>query len=448
MDIRIDVRRAEDIQMINNNLKHYENTIVSGYFIRIFLKRCWGYASSTQMNKDAVMQMTEKAFKMAKSALRFRSEKKFIREKSYTDSYVTPFRVDPFTVSPDEKKAVLSDIYKNLCDFRLKLIFSNMYAEKQKKVFASTEGSRIDQEILWCGVGVVGFLDIAGIPYHRSFPATFGGFPGSFQTGGYETIEELDLAENVSQIGHDLTALKSAHRVPSGRTKVLLEGSLVALLLHETFGHQFDADTACEPHAVEGQIGSDQITILADATAPRGLGTYGYDDEGVPAKRLLLLDKGQRVGTLVSRGITPLEGVLESSGVARAACWSDLPLIRMSNLILEKGDQTTEELISDIHQGVFLIGNKNMVIEKDKSRFDVEAEYGYRIEGGELKTLIRRPVISIKTTEFWLNCTAVSKDHWHMWGLRNCAKGSPPQLMHIGHGVAPCSFDNVCLQRW
>jgi TldD protein len=442
MDIRIVDRNIEEIHLINERLKTYQNNMQAGYLIRVLLNGSWGYASSTQMDKQHVMKMVEKAFKMARSIIRG-DKGKYIEEKGYIDSYETSYVIDPFSVPPHEKKELLLDVYKTLRDFHLNMVFSYMHNEKFKKVFSSTEGSLIYQKILWCGTGIVGFKDYNSISFQRSYPATFGGFPGSFQTGGYEIIQELDLLEKVTQIGDDLTAMESARRVHPGKTHVILDGALAAIVIHETFGHQFDSDAQSDLLEIGKKVTNAKVTLAADATIPGGLGTYGYDDEGVPAKQIPLVEKGTVVGRLVSRQTAPLFSISESSGVVRAEKWSDVPLIRMSNLLLGKGDWLRDEAISDIRDGFYFLGNKRIDKKKGKNMIHVEAEYGYQIKNGEVTTPVKHPRISMDIQEFWSKCTAVCRDHWHLWGLRNCGKGSPIQFMHIGHGASPCAFSDV-----
>jgi TldD protein len=191
------------------------------------------------------------------------------------------------------------------------------------------------------------------------------------------------------------------------------------------------------------RYGSEEVTIVADATSPRGLGTFGWDDEGVPAQRTVLVDRGLFSGYMSSRETAAVFD-RESSGTMRADGWSRLPLIRMTNVNLEPGSSSLEEMIATTDHGVYLETNRSWSIDDRRLNFQFGCQNGWEIRDGRRVRLVRNPLYRGITPEFWGSCDAVAdQDEWRMWGVVNCGKGEPMQSMHVGHGAAPCRFRNV-----
>ncbi|MDI3494660.1 MAG: TldD protein, partial [Pseudothermotoga sp.] len=192
------------------------------------------------------------------------------------------------------------------------------------------------------------------------------------------------------------------------------------------------------------RYGSDYVTITADATIPGGLGSFGYDDEGVEAQKSYIVKNGLFVGYLMDRQ-TAAEIGLRSNGAARADSWSHLPIIRMTNINLMPGKYTLKELISGIDYGFLLDTNKSWSIDDLRLNFQFATEIAYEIKSGKLTgRIFKNPVYYDITPQFWNKCDGVAnEDFWHVWGVPNCGKGQPMQVMHVGHGTSPARFRKI-----
>jgi len=191
------------------------------------------------------------------------------------------------------------------------------------------------------------------------------------------------------------------------------------------------------------KYGSDIVNITADATTPGGLGTFGFDDEGVKAQRTPIVKNGRFVGYLTSRETAPVIGQ-RSNGAMRADGWNRLPIIRMTNINLEPGTWKLDNLIADTPRGIFFDLNKSWSIDDKRLNFQFGAECAWEIKKGKLGRMLKNPVYTGITPEFWNSCDAVCDDkHWHVWGIPNCGKGEPMQSAHVAHGTSPARFQNV-----
>jgi TldD protein len=191
------------------------------------------------------------------------------------------------------------------------------------------------------------------------------------------------------------------------------------------------------------RYGSPAMSVTADATTPGGLGTFAYDDEGVGAQRTPLVAEGVLAGFLTSRETAAGVGA-GSGGAMRADGWGSMPLIRMTNVHLEPGQGTLDELVADTPDGLLLSVNRSWSIDDRRVNFQFGVEAAWEIRGGRLGRLYRNATYDGRTTEFWGSLDAVcGPEAWVVWGVPNCGKGQPLQNARVGHGAAPARFRNV-----
>jgi TldD protein len=239
-------------------------------------------------------------------------------------------------------------------------------------------------------------------------------------------------------------------------TSVILDGSQLALQVHESCGHPTELDRALGYEASYAgtsfltlekrgsfRYGSPLVNIYADATIPGALGSFGFDDEGVPAQRSALIQNGIFVGYLTSRETASTLGE-RSNGTMRADGWNRIPIIRMTNINLEPGDWELDDLIADTDDGIYMAVNKSWSIDDKRLNFQFGTQLAYEIKQGKLGRMLKNATYTGITPDFWGSCDAIcSARHWRIWGLPNCGKGQPSQSAHVAHGAAPARFRNV-----
>jgi TldD protein len=284
----------------------------------------------------------------------------------------------------------------------------------------------------------------------RSYPSSFG---GDFATSGYEFFESLALTDHAKEVGHQLLKLFDAEKCPSGETDLILCGDQLALQIHESCGHPTELDRALGTEADYAgtsfltpdklgkfRYGSKNMNIVADATAASGLGTFGYDDEGTPAKKVYLIEEGLFVGYQSSRETAAELSLKESSGGMRADSPLALPIIRMTNVNLLPGDYKAKEIVEDTRGGIMVMTNRSWSMDDRRINFQFGTEIGWRIKNGSREAMVKNPTYMGVTPQFWGSCDAVSKNDWKLWGTPNCGKGVPAQAMYVGHGCGTARF--------
>jgi TldD protein len=337
---------------------------------------------------------------------------------------------------------------------------AHLSSRHEQNRFVSSEGSNLQQTFFETGGGV---------------SATAVGQDGAFQRrsfanhaqAGYEYLEELALPTQAERCAQEAEALVAAPACPSGPRTVILGSSMLALQVHESCGHPIELDRVLGTEASFAgtsfmtleelgvlQYGSPVVNITADATLPCGLGTFGWDDEGTPAERVPIIDRGRFANYLTSRETAwwlannhraaQLPPLPFSNGTMRADGWGRIPLIRMTNISLEPGDWDLDELIASTEDGLYLDTPKSWSLDDKRLNFHFGTEVAYEIKGGKLGRLLRDASYTDRTPRFWGSCDAVcSAAHWQLWGLPSCAKGEPVQIAHVAHGAAPARFRGV-----
>ncbi len=454
-DIRVVHRRIEEIGIKNGKVEAFTQDEDSGFGIRVLYQGVWGFASSFKLTKTEMEKIFGQALHIAKATIKGGGKRViFPLSPPRVDQYRTPLSIHPLHVPSEEKLNLLftsEEILRK--NGRIKIAEAFMGSYHTEKIFASTEGSYIEQEIVECGAGISATAIQEGEVQVRSYPNSF---RGNFSTAGYEWIQSLGLSSHAERIAEEAVQLLSAKPCPSKKTTLILDGSQLALQIHESIGHPIELDrilgteasyagtSFIRPEMVGSfKYGSEVVHVVADATYPGGLGTFGYDDEGIPAQRVPIISHGMLVGLLTSRETAPVLGK-ESNGTMRADGWNRIPLIRMTNINLEPGEWTLDDMISDTEEGVFLSTNRSWSIDDKRINFQFGTEIGWEIKNGKVGEMIKNPTYTGITPQFWNSCDAIAnQDHWQMWGTPNCGKGEPGQVAHVGHGAAPARFRNV-----
>ena len=456
-DCRVVERTIQSVTVKNGRVNNVGQSEDGGCGVRVLVDGAWGFAGTQRTDTAALEECVRLAVRIARASARTAvAPVQLAPAAAVTATYATPVRIDPFAVSLGDKIALLLAADAALDVPGVTTRQGSLAAIRRHQLFASSEGSRIVQTITETGGGLDATATGEGEVQTRSFPNSFG---RQQLTAGWEAVEEMDLAGSAPRVAEEAVALLTADLCPAGTMTLILDATQAALQVHESCGHPTELDRVLGYEAAYAgtsflmpemrgsfRYGSDAVTISADATSPRGLGTFGYDDEGVPAQRTVLIDRGIFSGYLSSRETASQLG-LASGGTVRAESWNRLPMIRMTNINLEPGESSLEEMIATTERGVYLETNRSWSIDDRRLNFQFGTQLGWEIRGGRRVRMVRNPLYSGSTPVFWGSCDAVAgPDEWRMYGVVNCGKGQPSQVMHVGHGAAPCRFRNVAVR--
>jgi len=455
-DVRIIETRSQSLGTKNEKVSRIHSDEDLGFGVRVIADGSWGFASSSRLEKAEVEGVASEAVAIGRASATVQRETvRLAAEDAYEDVWETPHEEDPFAVPLGEKMDLLLKINAELRKVKsIAVAIGWMDFEWERQLFASTEGSVIQQNLLTSAAGYMTRAVGGGDQQRRSFPSSH---RGQVMGRGYELVRELPLLENAARIAEEADALLTAPQCPQGTKELILGGDQLALQIHESCGHPSELDRVLGTEANYAgtsfitpeklgklKYGSDIVNLVADSTTPQGLATIGYDDEGVKAQKWHLVRDGVFVGYLTSRETAPVVGEERSRGAMRAMGWRRLPIIRMTNISLMPGEWTLEALIEDTKDGILMDHNRSWSIDQQRVNFQFGTEIGWEIKNGKRARMVKNPTYEGITPEFWNSCDAIcDEDHFVLWGVPNCGKGEPSQTARMSHGAAPTRFRNV-----
>ena len=457
-DIRVTTTSEQHVRVRNGEVDTLASTVDRAAGVRVLVGNGWGFAATSDVSEASIRAAARRALEVAAASHIATTETVVLSDvDAYVASWASEYAVDPWSIALDRKLDLLFGATEPMrSDARIHQVSGELSAYRQEKAFASTVGSFIEQTTTEVGGGIEALAIDDGEFQRRTYPNPFG---GDYQAGGWEIVEALDLAGNAPRMRDEALALLAAPKAPAGRFDLIVGSSQLALQVHESCGHPTELDRAMgleislaggsflQPSMLgEFRYGSELVNIVADATVPGAIGSFAYDDDGVPAQRFHLIENGMFVGYLTGRDTAPAIG-RRSNGTVRAETAARIPIIRMTNINLEPGTATLDALIADTKRGIFVDTNKSWSIDDLRLNFQFGCEVAYEIENGRLGRMLKNPVYTGTTPEFWRSCDAVGdRSTWRIWGLPNCGKGDPMQTMRVAHGAPAARFRGIEMQ--
>ncbi|HEU0141979.1 MAG TPA: TldD/PmbA family protein [Bryobacteraceae bacterium] len=457
-DVRLIEDRNRRLSTKNGTAGDVSSSESAGIGIRVIASGCWGFAATDDLTKDGIRRAAALAVEIAQaSALARRHELALAPEEAYRADWVSPCAIDPFAVRIEDQLQLLMAVDGTLRQTPgVTLAETSMDFTRRRQVFASSAGSIIDQTRTTTGAGFTVYSFKENEIQKRSYPNSFG---GQYQLKGYELVDELKLIENAPRIAEEAVALHSADQCPEGVFDLILDSSQLALQIHESIGHPIELDRVLGSEANYAgmsfltldqlgtlQYGSGIVNVVCDARLEHGpgLGTFAFDDEGVPAQRVDVIRNGLFTGYMTSRETAAAAGDARSNGTMRADGWTRIPLIRMTNVSLLPGEQSLEQVFGEVERAIYMETNRSWSIDDKRYNFQFGCEIAWEIRNGKRVRMLKNPSYSGISTEFWNSCAAIAgREHWTLWGVPNCGKGQPEQVMGTGHGASPARFSAV-----
>jgi TldD protein len=457
-DVRVLESRERDLSTKNGKPGHVSSAESAGLGIRVLADGCWGFSATDDLSNGGIESTARLAVSIARaSALAKKKDVVLAPEDKYEVTWASPCRIDPFSVGVNDQLSLLLAVDQDLRrNPGVTLAQTSMVFHRVRQVFVSTLGSVIDQTRTSSGMGFEALSFREDEIQKRSYPNSFG---GQHQLKGYELIQELAPLEHAARVADEAVALHSADQCPEGRFDLILDGSQLGLQVHESIGHPIELDRVLGSEANYAgmsfltldklnqlRYGSEIVNAVCDARLEHGpgLGTFAFDDEGVPAQCADIIRDGKFVGYMTSRETAPAIGQQRSNGTMRATGWSRLPLIRMTNVSLVPGEQSLAEVLGGVSRAIYMETNRSWSIDDKRYNFQFGCEVAWELRDGERVRMLKNPTYSGITTEFWNSCAAIAnRDHWILWGVPNCGKGQPEQVIGTGHGASPARFHDI-----
>jgi TldD protein len=453
-DLRYEIIHDENLSYSDGKPDPIESSYSAGWAVRLLLNGAWGFASSDDPSLS-IEQLVARAIDVAQASARaMKAPVELASVEIDKGEFVSAYKIDPFQVPLSDKIAFLADLDQSMAAFET-LNSRSCFASFRKieKWFFSSGEADLHQTIIQSGAG----LSLGQVKSHReraerSYPRP----SGQYEVKGYELLDELNMKAQLPRLVEEVGQLLTASPCPEKTTNLVLAGDILSLVIHESIGHPLELDRVfgsernfsgisfATPENLDSlQYASSIVNVVDDPTVPHGLGSFGWDDEGVKSGRHYLIQNGILKDYLSSRE-TALRIGHKSTGAMRAEGWQNLPLVRMCNTILEPGDKTFDQLIGEVDDGVYMATPTSWSIDDLRKNFKFGCQIGWEIKGGKLAGVVKDPTFSGCTTQFWNNCEAIGDaSQYELRGTPNCGKGQPGQNARTAEGASPARFADI-----
>ena len=460
-DVRFCSYRRQNLYARDRSLSQLSDNVSSGFGVRVLLDGAWGFAASHSKTPAEVARIVALAVEIAKgSRLTQKEPVRLVPVEKYVDTYITPIAIDPFSVPVADKAELLLTINEKLLAHGaqgVKKASSFLQSSREDEVFASTEGSLIEQTIYRSYPGFGCTAIAGGDAQSRSYERP----PMNI---GYEHINPDDLLSQVERVAAEAIEKVSAPTVPAGICKsLILMPTNLYLTIHESVGHPteldrvygYESNLAGTSFATTDKLNKLQyaapwVNFKCDRTQPGGRGTMGYDDEGVKSQDWYVVKDGILVDYLTDRETAYRLGRASSNGSAYADSWSSVPMVRIPNLGLGPGPDggshtaTLAQMIADTEDGILIDGIGSYSIDQQRRNFQFGGDAFWKVEKGKVVGMLKDVTYQAMTTDFWNQIDAIGPASEQVQcGTNMCGKGEPMQVAQMSHACVPVRVRDI-----
>lgn len=443
-EARLHTDLRESIIFKNNVLEAFTFEESRGVGIRVLVDGSLGFASTNRLRKDDIKKALKQAFKAAKSTSKLVKHKISMGKGELgNEKVIVKPRVSFTSVDPEARTSLIKEtdeeIISSASTFDVKVPARIMTLDTwiTEKLVKTSDGASI-----YSVTPRIAFFALITL-FHPQ-----GGLLQRYinlgETGGWEACERW----NLPRILHEETSalarvLIEAKKSPAGEMDVILGPEIVGIVSHESCGHPCEADRILGREAAQAgetflksdsiglRVGSKYVNVADDPTIKGSFGFYLYDDEGVKARRRILIKEGVINEFLHNRETASIFGVM-SNGASRAVAYNREPIIRMSNTFFLPGDYSKDELFEDVKEGIYVKSFMEWNIDDRRFNQRYVGLEAYKIENGEIKNPVRAPVLEMTTIGLWSAVDAASKDL--EFQAAYCGKGDPMQGIPVWTG--------------
>ncbi len=455
-DTRINRYRNETIVTRERQVQNVARSYSFGFGVRVLYKGAWGFAASPIVTPQEAARVARQAVEIARANAQFQpSPVKLAPVEKVVTTWRNACEKDPFDAPLDDKIQFLMKLNERALSVKgVRFVNSALYLVNEQKYFASTDGSRIDQNIVrtW-PVFTVTAVDQAKGDFQTRDSLS------SAQSIGLEYLSNYPWLDEAEAAGNEAVEKLKARPISSGQRDLVLAPSHLFLTIHESVGHSTELDRALGWEADYAgtsfltpdktgkfQFGSKLINFYADRNEPHGLATVGYDDEGVPGQRWHLIKDGVFVDWQTTRELAPMIGRKTSYGCLHADNWASPAFPRMPNVSLETAKQniSIDDLIADTKDGVLMFGRGTYSIDQQRYNFQFGSQTCYEIKNGKRGAMLRDVVYQSRTPDFWNACDGLGgQSTFELGGTFSDGKGRPGQINAVSHGCPAARFRQI-----
>ena len=455
-DIRIVRHRRESVGTREDKVERVSSSEEYGLGVRVIAGGAWGFSATPIVTAAEGERVAKLAVDIAKANAPLLARPVTLAPvPANVDVWQTALTKDPFKIALEDKAELLLAINREAMKVPgVKFATASYSGTAEWKLFASTDGAYIEQELVRVGPG---FAVTAVDDKHGEFESV--AHTIAPRQAGWEYVESAPLVADARHVAEQAVEKLKAPSVDPGKRDLILDPTNLWLTIHESIGHSTELDRALGYEANFAgtsfatpdklgklQIGAPILTFYADKTTPGGLATCGYDDDGVATQRWNLVDRGKFVGYQTTREQAGWINEKASRGTSYADSYASFPFQRMPNVSLQPHDKerSLDDIVAATDDGVLVVGQGSWSIDHQRLNFQFGGQTFWEIKKGKRTKMLRDVAYQANTIEFWTSCDLIGGPaSWAMGGSMSDGKGEPTQNNPVSHGCPPVRIKKV-----
>jgi TldD protein len=454
-DVRIHQRRFEGVTAREDHVVGVSSSESYGIGVRVIADGAWGFASSGGASEEDARDAAKRATMLAKANAGKRKRPiELVPAPAVKGKWTTAMEIDPFSVPLADKAALVLSFWPEAKQVNgVAFCVASYEAADEWKLYASSDGSLIEQRIVRVGAG----YELTAIDGKGDFVTRSHELPP--MQAGWEYLVGSTLQKDARKMGEDVVSKLKAARVRPGPRDVILAPSNLWLTIHESIGHPteldrvlgYEANLAGTSFAKPSDLGklkyaSPIVTVYADKTTPGGLATCGWDDDGVKTTKWNLIEKGTLVSFQTTRDQAAWIGEKESRGTSYAQDHRSVAFQRMPNVSLAPQEEPIglKEIIAATDDAILITGAGSWSIDHQRYNFQFGGQMFYEVKKGKIERTLRDVAYQSSSVEFWNACDMIGgQGSWELHGTMHDGKGEPGQSNAVSHGCPPARFRKI-----
>jgi TldD protein len=462
-DARIELIRNQSVFTREDRVQGINESSSLGMGVRAFYDGSWGFAATQDLTLDAAAGAAASAAAIAKANAKVeRAPVRLAPVESYGDvTWSSDYEIDPWDVPIEDKAEMFLELNKvAMAAPNVRFASSGLLSVKVDKTTATSDGTISAQRI----VRLSPSMNITAVSSDRTDFQTRGAVVDP-SASGYEYVTAHMTAENAERWAAEAAEKLTAVSVESGTWDLVTHPSNLWLTIHESIGHPTELDRAlgyeanyagtsflAPPEKVIGKTryGPDHMQIEAERTSSGGMASIGWDDEGVPADRWMIVEDGMFVDYQTTREqvdwISDLTGIKHSHGCSFADSWSSIQFQRMPNMNLLPAEQDIghDDVIAATDHGIYVESRGSYSIDQQRYNFQFGGQVFWEIKGGKKTRMLKDVAYQANTLDFWNSLDVIGgPSTYYVGGSFYDGKGQPGQVNAVSHGCPTSLFRDV-----
>ena len=409
-----------NISMIASKVDSVKDTIIAGAAVRVYKGLRSVMASTVDTSESGLLACAEKAAE----ALGQGSAQMDIVLKERIFGDIHPVKICPVSASNKEKVAILKDGYFAAREYDdcITQVSGNLLDVDHNILIANTEGLYTQDRQIRTRIAISAVADKGD--------GTQTGYFAPGRRMGLEMFDTIDPKAVGLRAAKQAVTMAGAGYCPAGVMPVAIDNGFGGVIFHEACGHSLEASSvAYGTSQFVGKLGqkiaNEKVTAIDDGTIPNAWGSINIDDEGTPAKKNVLIEKGVLKNYMIDKFNGRRMG-MESTGSGRRQSYGFVPTSRMTNTYIAPGEDKNEDIIASIEYGLYAKVMGGGSVNPVTGEFNFSVDEGYMVRNGKICEPVRGASLVGKGSDVIQNIDMVGTDLDMGQGMCGSSSGSVP----------------------